>query len=79
MADNIIISDEELDQVTGGKKNKIDPNKRAPFIKHTVCPGDTVSALAYKYHTSVDEIARLNHMTNPSIIKVGEELLIPNN
>jgi LysM repeat protein len=43
---------------------------------YTVQSGDTLSALAQKYGTSVDEIAKTNNITNPNLIKVGQTLNI---
>ncbi|WP_275092340.1 3D domain-containing protein [Shimazuella soli] len=40
--------------------------------------GDTLYALAKKYHTSVDQIAKVNHITNPSLIHIGQRICIPN-
>lgn len=40
-------------------------------------PGDTLWALARKYHTTVEELARLNNISNPNLIYAGAALLIP--
>ena len=41
--------------------------------------GDTLSAIARKYNTTVDELCRLNNITNPNLIIAGASLLIPLN
>ena len=71
MTENSILNEQELEQVAGGK--------RAPFIRHQVRYGDTVSGLAVNYHTTVDEIKRLNKLANVNNIRVDQYLLIPDN
>ena len=48
------------------------------FRTYTVRSGDTLSAIAAKYDTTVSAISRLNHITDPSKLRVGQVLLIPN-
>lgn len=43
---------------------------------HAVRKGDTVSELAVAYNTTVDKIAKLNNMSNPNLIKVGQRLRV---
>ncbi|MFK5676131.1 MULTISPECIES: LysM peptidoglycan-binding domain-containing protein [unclassified Ligilactobacillus] len=45
----------------------------------TVKAGDTLSALAQKYNTTVDEIVKQNHISNANLIYVGQQLQIGNN
>ena len=44
---------------------------------YRVMPGDTLSALALRFDTTVSAIAALNHIANPNLIFVGQDLLIP--
>jgi predicted chitinase len=44
---------------------------------HTVRSGETLSALAKKFHTSVDKLAKANHIKDPNRIMVGQKLTIP--
>lgn len=48
-------------------------------IKHTVVAGDTLSALAQSYNTTVAHLANLNNLTSPYIIRVGQVLTIASN
>jgi len=41
--------------------------------------GDTLSAIARRWHTSVAELARLNNISDPNRIYVGRTLRIPSN
>ncbi len=44
---------------------------------HTIKEGETLSALAKKYSTTVGDIMRLNSMNSKSQLKVGEAIKIP--
>jgi LysM repeat protein len=46
-------------------------------IVYTVQPGDTVSKLAVRFNTTVEEIVALNNLEDSSIIEVGQRLIIP--
>ena len=41
---------------------------------HTVRRGDNISAIAAKYRVSVDDLLRLNNLTNRSVIRRGQKL-----
>ncbi|WP_281165327.1 LysM peptidoglycan-binding domain-containing protein [Liquorilactobacillus sicerae] len=41
--------------------------------------GNTVWGLAQTYHTDVNSIAKLNNLSNPNYIQVGQKLTIPDN
>ncbi len=45
-------------------------------LYHTVAAGETLSAIAVRYGTTVAEITRLNNLANPNLIYVGQRLLI---
>ncbi len=44
---------------------------------HTVASGDTVSAIAHRYGSTVAAIASANGLANPSFIRIGQVLTIP--
>ena len=48
-------------------------------IIYVVKKGDTLSAIAKKYKTTVKVLASLNNIKNPNIIYVGEKIKIPKN
>ena len=48
------------------------------FRTYVVKPGDTLSGIAAKYDTTVSAIAALNNISDPSKLRVGQILLIPN-
>lgn len=48
----------------------------APGAMHTVQPGETLSALAYRYGTSVNDIMQQNNLHSPWILE-GQRLVIP--
>ena len=48
-----------------------------PSVTYTVKSGDTLSAIAVKFGTTVKAIADLNHIPDPNFISVGQVLTIP--
>jgi LysM repeat protein len=47
------------------------------FTIHAIAKGETLSALAKKYHTTVGDIMRLNDMGTKSLLKIGQKIKIP--
>lgn len=45
--------------------------------RYTVQPGDTLGAIAGHFGTSVGALARLNHIADPNLIRVGQVLSVP--
>ena len=68
-----LLNEKELNEVTGGDGGK------APFIIYKIRNNDTLSQLAIKFKTTVAEIQRLNEIMDPNIIKVDQEIILPNN
>lgn len=46
--------------------------------EYLIQQGDTLSDIAARYGTTVDELVRLNNIENPNLIFAGDTLLIPN-
>ena len=44
---------------------------------HTVRAGDTLSAIAAGYRTTVSAIVQANKLANPSLLRIGQQLAIP--
>lgn len=57
----------------GGNENS---NSNQNFV-YTIRRGDTLSEIAMRYHTTVQELVRINNLSNPNLIFIGETLLIP--
>lgn len=66
-----------------GQKIYINSNEKSnniiPCNVYVVKAGDTLSAIAYKYSTTVSMLAKINHITNPNLIYVGESIVISSN
>ena len=45
---------------------------------HTVQQGEDITSLANKYHVSTYELAKINHLSTSSILKVGQIIQLPN-
>lgn len=52
-------------------------NAQTKYINYTIKPGETLSAIAQKYKTTVGDIMRLNGMHADSKLQVGESIKIP--
>ncbi|HYB98030.1 MAG TPA: LysM peptidoglycan-binding domain-containing protein [Candidatus Limnocylindrales bacterium] len=51
--------------------------KAADYGMHKVKPGQTLSAIARQYGTSVDTIKKINRISDPSKVKVGQTIKVP--
>ncbi|MCM0599837.1 aggregation-promoting factor [Periweissella fabalis] len=67
-----------------GQASATDKNAFAAALATTDVPqiatihwGDTLSALAATYHTTVAQLATINHISNPDMIYAGNQLIIP--
>ena len=58
-------------------KNKGKLKKVTKFQKHQVKAGETLGAIARKYHTTVNKIIKLNGIKNPHCLHLGQILEIP--
>ena len=63
--DKMAMNDDQLDSVTGGT-----------VLPYRVQPGDSLAAIAAKYHVSVDDLARWNNIKDPSLIAVGQQIRV---
>ncbi len=52
------------------------PPRSDGAVVHIVSSGDTLSAIARRYNVPADQIIALNNIANPSILVVGQELVI---
>ncbi len=46
-------------------------------IRYTVQRGDTLHRIAIRFGTTIGELLRLNNLSNPNLIYVGQSLLVP--
>lgn len=53
------------------------PKQAEGYVNYVVVRGDTLSALARQYHTTVEILAERNNIADPDRIYVGETLRIP--
>ena len=51
--------------------------QESKYTIHTIAKGETLSALAQQYHTTVGDIMRLNGMNARSRLTIGEKIKIP--
>jgi len=64
-----------------GKKLLLPENAVDPFgngvVNYTVQRGDTLYSIARRFGTTIAELVRINNIQNPSLIRVGQEFVIP--
>lgn len=58
--------------VSVGQAPAVQPSQRV----HVVVRGDTLYAIAWRYETTVDKLAQLNHLAPPYLIHVGSRLVL---
>lgn len=61
----------------GGKATPAAPSRATSSTTHTVGAGDTVSALAKRYGTTVEQIVSANRLDSRALIIIGQRLTIP--
>ena len=44
--------------------------------RYVIRRGDTLAAIANRFHTTVDELVRLNNIENPDVLYPGQVLLL---
>jgi LysM repeat protein len=49
----------------------------SPFIEYTVQQGDSLSSIAQQFGTTADELARINSITDPNTLNIGQILQVP--
>lgn len=67
----VSLSDAELENAAGGAEVV------KKYIQYKIVRGDTLSHLARVYHTTVDELVRINHIKDKNKIYAGDTILIP--
>ena len=70
MEEKISLTDDELAGVSGGAGAE-------KYIQYKIVRGDTLAHLARVYHTTVDELVRINHIKDKNKIYAGDTILIP--
>lgn len=56
---------------------RLRPYLSGGVMTYIIKPGDTLSSIARQFDTTVEELVRLNNISDPDLIIAGETLLIP--
>lgn len=75
---------EEIDIIEGDTQDKVEAEKKAEEERkaaaaaqyHTIKQGDTLGALARKYHTTVKKICQLNGISERTVLRIGKKLRV---
>lgn len=63
--------------IPGATPGAVTPGAAAPAVTHVVKSGETLGAIAARYHVTVAAVAKANGILNPNRIHVGQALVIP--
>ena len=68
--------------VRAGQRLKIPTTKLAPdentfWILYVVQPNETFSAIALRFGVQLNDLLRVNNITNPALVRAGQRLIIP--
>ncbi|MBX5475662.1 MAG: M23 family metallopeptidase [Clostridia bacterium] len=66
----------ETARLAAGTARAASSIQRAMAASYTVRPGDTLAAIAARFHTSVRELARLNGIADPDRLSAGQQLTV---
>ncbi len=59
--------------------DKLHPDESPWWFVYTVQPGETLSTVAAKFRVPLADVLRVNAVTNPSLVRAGQQLIIPAN
>jgi len=65
-----IFTDPRMEEMYGGTTG-------GSYQSYTIQPGDTLSQIAARFGTTVDQLAQLNYISDPNMIQSGRTLQIP--
>lgn len=74
---NLIYPGELLKIYPKEKREERKKLRKKFYSTYVVMSGNTLSSIASKFHTTVDELVQLNDISNPNLIYPGEILKIP--
>ncbi|MFN4294868.1 MAG: LysM peptidoglycan-binding domain-containing protein [Thermoflexales bacterium] len=66
-------------QVLKLPEDKLHPDESPWWFIYTVQPGETLSAVAAKFRVPLADVLRVNAVTNPGLVRAGQQLIIPAN
>lgn len=72
-----IIQSTNISTSTGSGGSAVTNNSTPTTWTYKIQSGDTLTKIAKKYNTTVDELCRLNGISNPNLIIAGASLTIP--
>lgn len=77
--DGILIVKKRVDSVSQSKPAPQKPLENSSGMKYQVSAGETLFGIARVFSVSVQELRILNNLSESSVIKAGDTLLIPSN
>jgi len=56
---------------------KLHPDESPWWFIYIVQPGETLGDIAVKFRVRLDDLRRVNEITNPALVRAGQRLIIP--
>jgi len=56
---------------------KLHPDESPWWFVYIVQPGETLSDIALKFRVPLNDLQRVNEITNPALVRAGQRLIIP--
>lgn len=73
---NLAKSNNNLQVIDPGSHSNSNGSNNSNATYHTVKRGDSLSRIAKMYHTTVAKLCRINHLSEKSILKIGQKIYL---
>ena len=74
--EEIDIIEGDIQEEEAAAKKAEEERKAAAAQYHTIRQGDTLGAIARKYHTSVRKLCQLNGISERTVLRIGKRLRV---
>ncbi|MBQ0161074.1 MAG: LysM peptidoglycan-binding domain-containing protein [Bacteroidales bacterium] len=75
-ANQLIVRNSGASAKSNNSETNVNDNNTGEVQYHTIRKGDTLGALAKKYHTSVSKLCKLNGISQNTTLRIGKKLKV---